>query len=229
MLKNLKKKNSYAASFGFKEVPKSLKDIYKDRLMNFNNISVRESSGVNIVDKLTGKKAIKSIDPTLLLEKEEWEKLAMKPRAEKYVLLYEVNKASKENYQLAKKIAKEKGLKIIAITQKFYSLDDIRAHQTGPRGLLGYIEHADYVLTDSFHGTVFSIIFEKQFIFCKNSNPDTNIRMLELLSMTNLSNRQSKENYDKTIDWSDVRKNLKQARIESTSYINSIIEEISNV
>lgn len=217
------KRHSYAASFGFSKIPLDLSGEYKRRLKDFHGLSVRESSGVAIIKDLLGRRAAQSLDPTLLLTKDSWQALAVAPKCQNYVLLYEVNQASSDNYRRAKQIADRKGLKVIAITQKVRSFDDVIAHQTGPEGLLGYIANAEYVLTDSFHGTVFSILFERPFTFCSNKKADVNIRMEELLNLTGLFDRKDIVDHDEPIDWRRVDRRLSKARRASLQYIKTIL------
>ena len=227
-VKDNTKKNSYAASFGFTEIPEILRSEYERRLDGFNRISVREESGVAIVKDLLHRSATRSIDPTLLLEKTHWEKLAQSGPEEGYILVYEVNQASSQTYKLAQEIATKHGLRVVSITQAIRTFEDLRAHQADPAGLLGYIQKADYVLTDSFHGTVFSILFEKKFVFCQNYSNDVNIRMMELLEMTGLQARSESVSYDEDIDWTLVGNKLDTARLRAFTYLKSIIKEAGN-
>lgn len=155
---------SYAASFGISNIPDQYKDFYRSKLKDINYISVREQTGQEIIEELCGKSAVIVPDPTLLLNQKEWYDLCIAPKEKKpYILVYKITKADKL-LEFAKNLAKEKGLKIIYIPNDFKSgiIGDVKL-DVGPREWLGYIRGAEYVVTNSFHGTVFSIIFEKQF------------------------------------------------------------------
>lgn len=219
------KRHSYAASFGFRAVPERLRTEYVRRLKDFNGLSVRESSGVAIIQELLNRPAVRSLDPTLLLDASHWRQLIKHPRLRGgYVLIYEVNQASRQTYDLARRIAQQHGLRVIAITQSVYGWRDLIAHQAGPQELLGYISGADYVLTDSFHGTVFSILMERPFLFCPHPKADVNVRMLELLELTGLEERVRAEYYNEPINWSSVRERIARARQESINYIRQQLE-----
>ena len=82
------KKYSYAASFGMKEVPEEYKDEYKRMLSSFNELSIRETAGQKIVKDLVGKDTELSVDPVFLLNGTEWDRIAEKPKEEKYILIY---------------------------------------------------------------------------------------------------------------------------------------------
>lgn len=220
------KRHSYAASFGFRAVPEQLRTEYVRRLKDFNGLSVRESSGAAIIKELLDRPAVRSLDPTLLLDAGHWRQLIKHPPFRGgYVLIYEVNQASRQTYDLARRIAKRHGLRVIAITQRVYGWRDLIAHQAGPQELLGYIAGADYVLTDSFHGTVFSILMERPFVFCPHSKADVNVRMLELLELAGLEERAEAERYDESIDWASVGERIARARQESVNYITTQLKE----
>lgn len=222
---DVKKRNSYAASFGFDQIPAEMKSDYYRRLQEFNHLSVREASGRAIIQDLLNRSAEVSLDPTMLLTKEQWQEVMTPSPVNGYVLIYEVNQASDDTYKLAHKLAKKHNLKVIAITQKIRSWADLVAHQTDPKGLLGYINNARFVFTDSFHGTVFSILFEKQFMFCQNQHADVNGRMLNLLELTGLDSRKKIENIETGINWQDVKQKIEIERQKSLNYLSKAIGE----
>lgn len=158
------KKIAYAPSFGVSSIPEIKKNMIAEMLNKYDRISVREEQGTKIVNQLTGRTVRSVLDPTMLLTEDKWEKVAIKPKDEKYVVCYFLT-FNKEYYEKAKEFADRKNLKLILIstTKETYTLDcDIRI-DVGPSEWLGYIKYADYVFTDSFHGCVFSMMFEKIF------------------------------------------------------------------
>lgn len=157
------KKYSYAASFGFDEIPEDQKDKYHTMLQSFQKLSVRENTGKKIIKDLLQREAVVHIDPTCLIEKSQWEKISIKPEENGYVLVYMLDK-SEELLNYAERIAQERGMKIIRILD---TLRKDRKHDNrgfiSPAEFIGLFANAGYVITNSFHGLMFSTIFEKDF------------------------------------------------------------------
>lgn len=187
-----KKKISYASSFGITKLPESAKNQYRKLLRDLNSISVREDAGIEIVKSVSGKNAIKVVDPTLLLTKEEWQTIAKydKVPKDKYILLY-VLKDSEYIKQIAFKLRKNTGLKIVRICKGAFKQDKSSDKITdiidaAPDDFLGLIEKAEIVLTNSFHGTVFSLLFERDFYTILKRNVENNSRQISLLNTLNI-------------------------------------------
>lgn len=158
-----KKKVSWAASFGINSIPENEKNYIKKWLSKFDNISIREDSGAKIVKSLTGKSAEVLIDPTLMLDAEQWRQISKKScgrNTDKYILKYFLGDQSAENKKYIDEIAKENVLEI-------YELADINQpliYEAGPSEFIDLIYNAELVCTDSFHACVFSILFNKPFL-----------------------------------------------------------------
>ena len=187
-----KKRISYASSFGVKEIPESAKKRYRDLLLNLNFISVREDAGVEIIKKVSGRDAIKVVDPTLLLNRQDWQRVANydKVPEEKYILLY-VLKDSDYIKQTALELSRKKYIKIVRICKGAFNQDKvsdgiINITDAAPDDFLGLIEKAEIVLTNSFHGTVFSILFKKDFYTILKRNVENNTRQISLLKSLNI-------------------------------------------
>ena len=182
------KKIAYAPSFGVSSIPEIKKNMIAEMLNKYDRISVREEQGTKIVNQLTGRTVRSVLDPTMLLTEDKWEKVAIKPKDEKYVVCYFLT-FNKEYYDKAKEFADRKNLKLILIstTKETYTLDcDIRI-DVGPSEWLGYIKYADYVFTDSFHGCVFSMMFEKIFfIFKRFSDSNANSQNSRIYNFINI-------------------------------------------
>ena len=189
------KKISYACSFGMNYIPEQKKERIANWLKRYNAISVREEPGLNIVEELTDKKAVVNVDPTMLLNAEEWNLLVKseRPVAEPYMLCYFLS-YNEEQWQKAAKIAKDKGLKMVVIpaTKESYKKGDEVICDVGSVDWVNLIKHADMVATDSFHGCVFSIIYQRQFMvfkrFSDNNKLSQNSRVYTLLSAYGLEN-----------------------------------------
>lgn len=183
-----KRRISYASSFGVKELPASVKKQYSRLLQGLDSISVREDAGVEIVKAVSGRNATKVVDPTLLLTKTEWKTIAKYDKVPngKYILLY-VLKDSEYIKQTALTLRDKTGLQIVRICKGAFKQDKpsddiIDIIDAAPDDFLGLIEKAEIVLTNSFHGTVFSILFERDFYTILKRNVENNSRQTSLLN-----------------------------------------------
>lgn len=192
------KRLSYAASFGHTNFETydfvSLKRYLKD----FNAVSVREISGIDICKKI-GIDSIRCVDSTMLLSTKHYESIMSKRKhKEKYAYIYSVNMDNSDviYWESTKDQLKRKKIKAIVTTASGYELatelfDDVEYDYATPQEWLSNIFHSEIVLTSSFHGIVFSILFKKQFIYypLKNTNASGNNRIIDLLILLNLENR----------------------------------------
>lgn len=219
-------KYSYAASIATKTIPENIKDEFKNRISDFQKYSLREQSGARIVKDLTGKDAFVNIDPTLLLTKESWDKLATSVLNEPYIFLFTVHKP-KNLINYALKLSKKTGLKVIYLN-KLRSIKDKNLSYMDPvtaDKFVGLIKNASYVCTNSFHGTAFSVIYHKNFIVETETCKGKNIRSEELLTHLRLSQRiMSSKNCDieAQSNWDYVDKKLQEEREKSKNYLLSI-------
>ncbi len=157
------KRIAYASSFGVSNIPPEQHEYYRYHLNSIDAISVREERGREIIENLTGRSVQVVPDPTMLLTKEEWLSFANKTecRPEKgYILAYFLGKII---YPIHKSIAKyAQGLNIPVLTLN--NPCDTELYAAGPAEFLDLVAHADIILTDSFHGCVFSLIFNRPFV-----------------------------------------------------------------
>jgi len=189
---SLKRKISYASSIGKNSV--STEELYQIKyyLDSFNAISVRENSAKIILEKNGLKNIYQVLDPVFLLKKEDYLKLSIKPKEKKYILIYSFEFNEKIN-EIAQKISKKMNLKIVEIggaIKKYKSNKFIS--NIGPKEFIGLIEGADFILTTSFHGTAFSLLFNKNFFSALPSTRSTRIQ--SLISMLNLNRRVIRNN-----------------------------------
>lgn len=222
---NNNKKNSYAASLGIEHIPQEYRAKYKDLLINYNNISVREDQGRKELSQLLNRNDIETVlDPTLLLDKTQWEKLEKEIEVpEKYVLVYLLAE-NRKIFNFAKKLAKENKCKIIYINDRlFKKAGMINQRHVSPEEWLYLFRNANYIVTNSFHGTAFSILLNK--IFWTNYLPgssNVNSRILNLLSKLKLEDRIIDDGAsidDTIIDYSIVNSLLNIEREKSLKYI----------
>lgn len=180
------RKVAYAPSFGVAEFNNEYRTRVPEYIKDYSALSCRERTGARFLAEITGKNVPVVADPTMLLTADEWYKVAVKPKIENYILIYDLN--GKENLvSIAKKIQKQTKRKIVCITDNIrnhYNVDKI-VFDAGPAEFLGWFANAYYVVTDSFHGTSFALIFNKPFSTYVDI-PKTADRILTLLEVFNL-------------------------------------------
>ena len=213
-----KKKISYAASMGKLDIPQENVDKFSDLLKNFDTISVRESDMIPIISKYVEKKIFQHIDPTFLLDAEDWRKYE-KPYSIKkpYILVYPLYWEKKLNKQL-KKLFKETGMPIISIQNSWRPVYSSKALlDVGVGEFLWLIDNAEMVITSSFHGTAFSIIFNKQFI--PIVNPAAKSRINSLLNTLSINYSSVLEMNKCSIDYKKVNYLILQEKKRSMDYL----------
>lgn len=226
---------SYASSFGVSKIPWWQKHATTKYLNRIDALSVRELKAKEIVDNLTIKKAVVVLDPTLLRTKEQWEK-EFEGKANKvkgdYIFCYLLGKRD-ETRKEVNKLAKATNLKVVAIrhTDEFIESDeyfgDIAPYDVNPIEFIQLISNAKYVYTDSFHCSVFSIIFQRQFItfyrFATTDGNSRNSRIDSLLSLMGLTSRLYKNEIVKQIqnpiDYKVVERILEALRKDSMEFL----------
>lgn len=223
-----KKRVSFVASFGKTELDENEAAQVKPLLSRYSALSVREDSAVTLLHNL-GFDSNWLIDPTLLLKKEEWQQLASKRLVkEKYLILMLLYGEDNGATDYARKIADEKGLKLVKISWQFRcpkKVDKLFTHRP-PSDFLSLFDNAEFVVTNSFHGTAFSINLEKQFIVVPRS--EFNSRIESLLRLTGLSDRLV-DNPDRlcvsndVIDYTKVLPILEKERERSHEFIKKEI------
>lgn len=228
----ISKKNSYAASFGIAEIPNEQKDKYKKLLKSFNNISVREIQGAKIVKDLVNRDASVNLDPTLLLNKEEWSIVCNNINSikEDYILVY-LMAHSDTIMRFAEDLSKKTACKIIHINSNIIKRASGKYIRTaGPSEFIKLFIEAKYIVTNSFHGTVFSINFNKNFFVELLPPPaKVNSRLENVMDLFDLRDREiingKNDNILKNIDYREVNYILNNERKKSLEYLKSIIEE----
>lgn len=218
-----KKMISYAPSMGQGKQKRKYLEIVKPMLKRFDSLSIREKSMENELENLTERKFDVVLDPTLLLNDDDYSDLIIDKNKGKYIFVYMLE-PNENLIEYATNIAKKNKMKIVYIsniTKKriFKSVESKDIYGASPNQFLSELYDAEYVITNSFHATVFSIIFEKKFITFKTKKSFP--RMLDLLNSLGLSDRinNSNSNIDDSIDFVSVKDNLKSLRYESISFL----------
>lgn len=233
------RKVAYASSFGVQQIPSFQKKAIGAFLNRFYAIGVREQRAKELVDSLSNKTAQVVADPTLLLGSEEWEeeiKNARPNESSPYMFCYLISE-NEEARSKATELAKKKGIRIICIRhlEKYRPIDetygDEAPYEVDPNDFVKYIKDATYVVTDSFHCTVFSIIFHKQFLTFYRSAAGKNARNSRIDSLFNVLGLDKAHLYatcgldgiDVSVDWNLVDEKLSELRIESIKFLQKAL------
>lgn len=222
-------KVSYAASFGVSEIPDEFRDEYKTWISKFKSLSVREEAGAEIIKELTGRAAQVNLDPTMLITKDRWETMALKSEYKvkgKFVVKYFLGDNSKEYDEFIYKKAKELNATVIDI------LNCEDTWLIGPSEFLYLFLNAEAAFIDSFHGTVFSILFNRPFaVFDRiglDGTGNMNSRIETLLKTFELNNHKvgdvnNFKDEDMSFDSSKVEKILTIKRDEAFQYLDKAL------
>lgn len=234
--KDDKRKFSYAASIGANELTKKEKERIELLINKLNYISLRERSSINIIQSLTEKKVENVLDPTLLLEKDYWKKFVTNKTVKgKYIFSYLIGENNK-NRDIVKKIAKKVGLPIVTIpgVSRILPYDflygNINMTSSAPNDFINLIANSSMVITDSFHATVFSIIFGKKVYvlerFKKSDRMSMNSRIYDLLDLFDMQENLLDEQKANKIEKIELQKPIKidfsrwnQMKMKSLKYI----------
>lgn len=184
------KRISYAASFGINDIPAEYQNRISNEIAKFKAISVREDKGKEIIEKCTARNDIQVlIDPTMLLNSNDWDKLIRKPKQKinkKFILKYFLGNISKDKDDEIRRVARENDCEIIDILDKNNTF-----YQTGPSEFLYLEKNAYLICTDSFHSCVFAVLYNVPFIVFEREHKGTsmNSRITTFLSKFQLENR----------------------------------------
>lgn len=160
-------KYAYAPSISVNNIPIEYKDLFKRALIEYDSISVRENEAAQLLsDEFEYNNVQVVLDPTFLLDEKYWGKISQKPKYEDYILFYPIGINSKLQ-EYAVKVSKRLGKKLLYLrpvtNSTLKSSNYISVNDAGPEEMLGLIKNASAVLTDSYHGVIFSILFRVPF------------------------------------------------------------------
>lgn len=227
-----KKKIAYATSFGVSSIPMYQRKATKRYLERFQSLSTREIAGQEIIKKISGLDAKVVCDPTLLFDAKGWLNMVEdKPVIDKpYVFCYFLG-TNEEHRKVANEFKKLTGLELVTcpfldnFVEEDKNFGDIQLFDMDSADFVNLIRHAEYILTDSFHGSVFSIIHHKKFVTFNRFNGGANSRnsrIDSLCSLLGLSERRYNGNISdvmKDYDYDEVDRKLENLRKESESYL----------
>lgn len=226
-----------APSFGFDEFPKKYLKTYKKGLEGFEYLSVREERGAELIKELTGKEATVLLDPTMLIDTSEWLKILKKPSQyvnDKYIFVYTLGGFKGEVSEKTRKLADNLGLRVIDIMD----IDSDYYIHTRPDEFLYWIHNAQLVVTDSFHASVFSILFNRPFVVTERSDiKGMGSRLETLFNKFGITGRhfdELKEGFDNAgeirerlfaVDYSNVPEVLENERKKAAEFYKKCFHE----
>lgn len=224
------KRIAFSASFGINELPDRYKEKTKKELLEFKAISVREYDGKKIVEQLIDRCDVEVlIDPTMLLTVDEWDKVCKKPKmlkTDRYILNYYLGNLSESRRNEIERIAQENNCEIIDILDK-----DSEFYECGPSEFLYLEKHAFLICTDSFHSSVFALLYNRPFIVFNrdqegvvsmNSRIDTLISKFKLKDREYNEKRITMENLKH--DYTEAYKILQIERDRSLRFLKKALE-----
>ncbi|MCI8420514.1 MAG: polysaccharide pyruvyl transferase family protein [Oscillospiraceae bacterium] len=227
------KRISYAASLGLAVLNESQRQFYSKMLSDFEHISVREETGKEIVLQASGKNAQVVVDPTLLLSKKDWKKIAVYRKPGKYIFAY-ILRHDPEVQIFLEKLKKQTGLPVIYVSRGYISaVRDKATAVPSPQKWVGLIMDATYVVTTSFHGTAFSVNFHRNFYtFVKGKiTDDTNSRQVGFLKSLGLENRLNPEALEEICldppDYTMADQVLASKRMEARQFLESALKKVT--
>lgn len=234
---NQAKKVSYSPSLGKTDFDKHTQELIAQWIKCFDSISVREKRGAELIQTLTDKKVDLVCDPVVLLDKEEWSKLAVKPKFKKpYILVYflDNNHGSRD---LTEYLRKTTGYEVVIFNE--YMRDFFKpyhkAYSASPEEFVGLFMNASFIYTNSFHGTAFATVFERPFITAiapdqENARNNNDSRKIDYLNMLGLEARlyttgsPSKE-YLLNVDFTEACKRREAFRKDSMDYLTNALNK----
>lgn len=234
-----KPKISYAASISLDYLTPIQQEIFKKHLKDFSAISVREDNAISLIKDISPVKPVLTLDPTLLLEKEDWNQVcAPKQIEEDYALCYFLGN-NKNSRKIAKSFAKQRNIKLVTIPMCNFGYNpvdknfgDISLPFSSPEQFLSLIKHAKYVFTDSFHAVVFSFIYQKEYyVFNRSKNGELSSRITNITRLFESEDRfcQGKnENLDyllnlPKLDYNKEFKSFESLKIESINFLKEAL------
>ncbi len=234
-----RKKNSYAPSFGAKRIEEYAdnKQKYINFLNSYNNLSIRENNGKKWIKELTGRDAKLVLDPTLLLQEDDYLEAMEDIAIDKNYIFYYSPKYNKKIDVLVKRIAKKYNKKVIVWNATEYYVKQERRNgfvlpeKINPGVYLYLIKHADLIITTSFHGSIFSTIYRKKFWTIKNGDMFNNDdRVITLLKQIGFEDKlidlefDNNKDYFEEINYTNYERKLDELKKESINYLKKCIK-----
>ncbi|MGB3295833.1 MAG: polysaccharide pyruvyl transferase family protein [Phormidesmis sp.] len=225
------KKISYAASFGPTKTLADERDTITRLVQDFDAIAVRDSNSLSILQRDCGETATKVLDPTFLTDFKNV--IPTRPRSQPYLLLYLEKQISQEEKRFIQSTAERQGLKIISIGNSYGIADKVSA-DIDPKEWLWHFKHASFIVTNFYHGTIFSIKFGRQFtMLARESKINKAKDLLDMLDLTHRMVTQADADtvtiQSAEIDYESVNKLIEQEVHKSRSYLVGALSQSSKI
>lgn len=234
------KKIAYASSFGVSQIPANMKNKYINFLSQIDCLSIRETSGQKIIKNLLNKEIPVVADPTILLPFKYWQEFKTNHpfNNKKYIFCYFLG-TSEEHRNFVRRLKEKTGYQIVTlphndeICKSDFNFGDFIPNGVGPKEFVNFIAHANYICTDSFHATVFSNLFSKEFYafprFLNENKASTNTRIPSLLKILGNEKRYIlptttiTDDLLKPIQYSNIQENILKLREYSLQYLKDAL------
>lgn len=233
---NNKKKGSYAPSVAVSTLSEEQKDFIKCKLSDFAYLSCREKTGAKVLESILNREVKNVVDPTMLIESSDWQEYE-NPKIcpnKKYLLMYFLGE-NEQQRQKARELAKDLNLDVVVIPATYLDSNAKESNfEVGPSEFLSLIKNATIICTDSFHGTIFSIIYRKDFYsFCKMKETDIkseNSRLFDTLDSFGLTDRIISDipQMISHIDYNEIENSICNEIGSSREYLKCMLEDITS-
>jgi len=214
---------SYAASIGYTNFSAARQEEFRTLLEGVDHISLREVPGADFAREFTDKPVTAVLDPTLLLDAEDYADVCVRPPERGYVLVYNCLKNNRKMVRDAQRIAARRGLEVVEISVYVHNKLDHTTHVSpGIEQFLGYMANADYILTNAFHGLCFATVFKKEFLAYARGTKDSRVTsLLGLLGMDDrfMPPKTPVPEHLPAIDWAAVYARLAEQRKVSADFL----------
>ncbi len=229
---------AFAASFGARKIADGYEEIFRRELPKFKAISTRENSGKDIIKDLINRDVTVVMDPTMLLGVEKWVSVEKKPayvKGEKYILSYFLGEKNMKIKKYLEDLSSQLDARVISLDIEFLSdgcIKNMKEFLTTPDEFVWLVNHAECIVTDSFHGTVFSILFKKRFVvferFATENGNDMESRIDSLLTKFKFEKCKDDINnpslFPIMVDYSGVEEQLEIEKERAKKFIVNSLE-----
>lgn len=219
---------AYAASFGDSHFTTETYSQLNERLRNFKAIGLRENQWISYCREHVANPVQKVTDPTLLLSRDDYERIAMTGRQcqKPYLLLY-TRRYNREMEEYAVSLAKRKGWKVVEISLRATNTEKghVMRYDAGVEEFLSLVRDAEYVVTNSFHGLIFSVQYSRPFIVFSREQADSKIEeVLDLFGLRERLVKHGSEAVDDVVEYDNVHTRISAARAESLAFLRQELE-----
>ena len=226
------KRIAYAPSIGRDYIPEYNRREMRKYISQIPSVSIRETVGQKLISELTGRKVPVVLDPTLLLTQEQWSEIEVHPEdSTKYILCYFLDAPDQTMQERIVQFARNHNLRIVALGNEVRGQgEEIQPAVCGPAEFLGYVDHAEMVITDSYHGMLFAINYGKRFwsVARNYKQYDQSSRQLSVLDMLGCRDRYLNAEGEfsmEALDYEQIGSVIQQMRSQSVQFLKNALED----